>query len=142
MKISTAFPSKFLTASDLQGRNVRVIMGVVKTELVGKDQELKPVLYFQGKDKGMVLNKTNSRKIAESYGDDTDGWAGGELELYMAMVDMAGDTVEAIRVRIPPRNGGARPNNSWVAPPQAAPPPAAPQQSYADDGFGDSDVPF
>lgn len=99
MKMSSAFPSDFLKAADLQGQNVKVIMGEVQMKEIGDDK--KPVLYFQGKNKGLVLNKTNSKKIVEAYGDDTDGWAGRELILFEAMVDFKGDTVAAIRVRVP-----------------------------------------
>jgi hypothetical protein len=57
-------------------------------------------LHFQGKEKGMVLNKTNANKIAEMFGDDTDQWSGESITLYEAMVDFKGQTVPAIRVRI------------------------------------------
>ena len=100
MKISSAFPSKYLKAADLMDQNVNVIMSHVDMEDVG-DTDKKPVLYFKGKDKGVVLNKTNSRVITNAYGDDTEGWKDKPIILYPAMVDFRGDMVEAIRVRIP-----------------------------------------
>jgi hypothetical protein len=81
-------------------QNVNVTMSHVDMEDVG-DTDKKPVLYFNGKDKGVVLNKTNSRVITNAYGDDTEAWRGKPLILYPAMVDFRGDMVEAIRVRIP-----------------------------------------
>lgn len=105
MRISTAFPSDYLKAGDLGGRTVRVVMSHVEMKDIGGDH--KPVLYFQGKDKGMVLNKTNANNITALYGDDTDHWAGREIMLFPAMVDFQGKTVEAIRVRGPqPKDGG------------------------------------
>lgn len=100
MKISSAFPSKFLKAADLQDQNVNVTMSHVDMEDVG-DTDKKPVLYFNGKDKGCVLNKTNSKVITQAYGDDTETWRGKPLILYPAMVDFRGDMVEAIRCRVP-----------------------------------------
>ena len=100
MRISNAFPSKYLKASDLQDRNVAVTMSHVELEDIG-DSERKPVLHFHGKNKGLVLNKTNSRVIAGIYGDDTKTWDGKSLVLFPAMVDFRGDQVEAIRVRAP-----------------------------------------
>jgi hypothetical protein len=100
MKISSAFPSKFLRAADLQDQNINVTMSHVDMEDVG-DTDKKPVLYFNGKEKGCVLNKTNSKVITQAYGDDTEAWRGKPLILYPAMVDFRGDMVEAIRVRIP-----------------------------------------
>lgn len=101
MRMSAAFPSNYLRAADLQGRNVTVTIDRVAMEDIGGDH--KPVLYFRGKEKGMVLNKTNGNNISAAYGDETDDWAGGEIVLFPTMVDFQGRSVEAIRVRIPPR---------------------------------------
>jgi hypothetical protein len=100
MLITQAFPSKYLKAADLQDRNITVIMDRVEMEDIGDDGD-KPVLYFQGKEKGLVLNKTNSNTIAVVYGEETDDWAGKELILYPTMVDFQGRSVPAIRVRHP-----------------------------------------
>lgn len=99
MLISSAFPSNYLKCADLQDRNVKVLIDRVEMEDIGGDH--KPILYFQGKDKGLVLNKTNSNNISIVYGDDTDNWTGRELILYPAMTDFQGKTVPCIRVRIP-----------------------------------------
>lgn len=101
MKISETFPSKYLKAGDLQGRDVRVTMGNVELEKLGND--MKPVLYFKGKERGLCLNKTNSNTIAEAYGDDTDHWFGQEIILFSVMADYQGKVGPAIRVRVPPR---------------------------------------
>jgi len=100
MNINDAFPSKFLKASDLKGKSVSVHIGHVTTEEVAKGEN-KLILYFQGKEKGMVLNKTNANNIALIYGPDTDDWAGHEIVLFEAMVDFQGRTVAALRVRAP-----------------------------------------
>jgi hypothetical protein len=61
---------------------------------------MKPVLYFQGKDKGMVLNKTNSHMIASLTGSkDTDDWTGCQIRLYATETEFAGEMVECIRVK-------------------------------------------
>lgn len=101
MNINDAYPSKYLKADDLQGRKVTVIMADVKTEEVGKQKDFKAILYFKGKDKGMVLNKTNARKISEAYGPETNEWFGQPITLYEAQVEFQGDTVAALRVAIP-----------------------------------------
>ena len=108
VSISESFPSKYVKASDLKGQNVIVVIGQVTFERIGtNDKDDKPVLYFQGKSKGMVLNKTNATNIAHLYGDDTDDWAGREIVLFPAMVDFQGKTVEAIRVRPPAKKVSA-----------------------------------
>ncbi|MEH2501202.1 arabinogalactan endo-1,4-beta-galactosidase [Bradyrhizobium sp. AZCC 1578] len=99
MKMSEEFPSKYLKAADLQGREVRVIMANVEREKIGDDA--KPVLYFKGKDKGVVLNKTNAGTIADAYGDDTEDWYDQPLILFSVMVDFQGKVAPAIRCRVP-----------------------------------------
>lgn len=99
MKISEEFPSKYLKASDLQGREVKVVMANVEREKIGDDH--KPVLYFKGKDKGVVLNKTNAATIGDAYGDDTDDWYDQKIILFSVMVDFQGKVGPAIRMRVP-----------------------------------------
>lgn len=101
MNINDQFPSKYLKASDLQGRQVTVKMGRVEEEKIGDDQ--KPILYFQGKDRGVVLNKTNANNIAAIYGCETEDWYGKEITLVEAMVDFQGKSVPAIRMKAPHR---------------------------------------
>lgn len=126
MKVSQAYPSNYLKASDLQDRNVRVIISGYKMEKIGEDQ--KPVLYFKGKEKGLVMNKTNANNIAAEYGDDMDDWQGHEIILFSAWVDFQGKSVEAIRVRKPqPKDGNGAP---------------APKQSKAADAGMDDEIPF
>jgi hypothetical protein len=104
-KISEEFPSKYLRAADLQGRQVAVIIDRTEHEELGNDRKL--VLYFEGKQKGIVLNKTNAQTIVAAYGDDTDDWRGGELVLFSTMVSFNNQQVEAIRVKVPPRKPAA-----------------------------------
>lgn len=103
MLVSEAFPSKYLAAADIPEDNLRVIMGHVEPiEMKENNQTKKKLcLFFQGMDKGIVLNKTNATNIAAAYGDDTDGWMGRELILFTTWVDFQGKSVEAIRVRAP-----------------------------------------
>lgn len=99
MKISEEFPSQYLKAADLGGREVRVMMGRVERETIGQDKKL--VLYFKSKEKGLVLNKTNAGTIGDFYGDDTDDWYDQPLILFSVKTDFQGKPVDAIRCRVP-----------------------------------------
>jgi hypothetical protein len=101
MKLSDLYPSKYLKASDLQGKEPMAKIREVKIEEVGSDKERKPVLYFHGSDKAMILNKTNALAIGDHYGDDVATWAGKPIVLYSAWVDFGGKSTQAIRVRVP-----------------------------------------
>lgn len=126
--INEAFPSNYLKASDLGGASPIVTIDRVEFEPVGREKEMKAVVYFEGKDKGMVLNKTNAKNISGLVGSfETDDWVGFRIRLYATNVEFQGETVEAIRVKAAPANGN-------VARPQPTPPPPA--------DIDDSDIPF
>src|SRR5262249_26306156 len=99
MRLSILFPSKWLRAADLDGKEHAIIIDRLDAEVFGEDGE-KPVLYFQGRKKGLVLNKTNAFAIGEDYGDDTLAWKGKPLTLYATRVEFKGKVVDSIRVRI------------------------------------------
>jgi len=104
MDINAAFPSKWLKAADLKGNKVAVVISGVEMEDVGdKDEGEKPVCYFEGKSKGLVLNKTNSSMIAELCGNsfETDDWIGAKIILFSTKVDYQGRRVDAIRIDPP-----------------------------------------
>ncbi len=102
MRISEAYPSKYFKAADLDGQDRTVtIRACVQEELgQGSEMEVKPVLYFSGGQKGLVLNKTNAQAIAEDYGDDTEAWTGRDIVLFVQKVTFQGKLTPAIRVRI------------------------------------------
>ena len=99
MKGSDIFPSKYIKADDLQGRDVNVTISNVEMEKLGDDN--KPILYFKGKEKGMVCNRTNFDRIAFMYGDETDDWGGKQVTLTTEFVQFQGKTMKALRIKPP-----------------------------------------
>lgn len=89
--------SKWLKAGDLNKRKVRVT--IEKAEVVEfKDGSKKLALLFKGKEKGLVLNKTNAQLIAEQHGDEIRDWSGKEIAIYPTTTDFGGERVDCIRV--------------------------------------------
>lgn len=126
MKVSEVYTGegKYLKAADLQGKRVTVTIQTTAYESMKDDgTEMKVVVYFQGKEKGLALNKTNAETIAYFHGDDTEMWPGKAIELFTTMVEYQGKSVPAIR----------------VAPPANAPQQAAPAQPHS--GL-DDEIPF
>lgn len=117
MKVSNAFPSKYLAAADLNGKEPQVTIDRVEMASFD-DGSSKPAVYFVGHQKGVVLNKTNATNIAMVHGDDTDYWKGKNVILFTAWVDFQGKSVQAIRVRGVP----APLNQPQEAPPAQTPP--------------------
>jgi hypothetical protein len=95
------YPSKYIKHSDLKGQDVTVTIKCLVVEEVGMEGEKKPVLYFEGTDKGLVMNVTNANTIAAAYGRDTDAWKGKQITLYGTTTDFAGKPVDCVRVRPP-----------------------------------------
>ena len=92
----------FIYAFDLNGKDVTVtIRKVVQGELTstGGRKTKKPVVYFEGKEKGLALNSTNAKTIASLYGNYVEKWAGQSVTLFPTTTQMGGETVECIRIR-------------------------------------------
>jgi hypothetical protein len=140
VKINDLFRSKkSLAAADLVGKAVRVTIESVEVQKF--DEGEKPVLHFVGKDKTMVLNKTNALRIIEAVGDDeSDNWVGWSIVLYPTKVDYAGKRVDAIR--IDDRPGATKKPTSAPTRPTARPEPS--EEAFEDGGAmpDDSDIPF
>lgn len=98
MNINDVFPSKYLKNTDLDGRKLKLIISSVEMEEIGTDQ--KPVLYFEGKKKGLVLNKTKGAVLAASFSPETDGWIGKEIAIFPGMVSFQGQMVPSINVEV------------------------------------------
>jgi len=97
LKKSEAFPKKYLTVADLNGRHISVVIADLMQEEVSEKE--KPVLYFQGGTKPLVLNQTNWSMIEEIMGsEDTDDWVGRKIGLYPAKTDFQGKRVPCIRI--------------------------------------------
>ncbi len=101
MRISDAFPSKYLKAADLPHEVAVTIARIVLEDVSGDGSESRPVIYFEGKRKGLVLNRTNAHTIEQQlgYGDDTDGWIGQPLTLFPTSTTFRGSSVPCIRIR-------------------------------------------
>jgi hypothetical protein len=128
MNVNQVFPSQYLKASDLGDAEPVVVIARVVLEAIGRDKDHKLVIYFEGKSKGLVANKTIAKKLAELVGSpETEDWPGHPIRLYTTTADFGGESFEVIRVKAA---GLSRP---------AAPPPPPKPLGVIDDA---SDIPF
>lgn len=107
---ATQYEGNFLEAADLLGREVEVeIREVVPANTVrAEDGQIipKPILYFAGAKKGLILNKTNARRIILCYAPDRpsmDEWVGLKITLLNEddrRPDMNGRKGPCVRVKI------------------------------------------
>ena len=109
MKINDLYPSKYIKAEDLPANApVTVTIRTLTIEDLGEGQH-KPGLYFVGKEKGFILNKTNALIMAVSLGDESDAWLGKKIELFVEMKQFQGKLVQGISVRVPAQAAQAAP---------------------------------
>jgi len=94
MRTQDAFPSRFIKASDIGDAEVVATISKVEIEDIGDDR--KAVVYFVGKEKGLVCNRTNWDRIALAAGtDETDEWQGLKIMLFTKPVTFNGKTAPA-----------------------------------------------
>jgi hypothetical protein len=130
-KVSRILASRFVKPYELSYTDRRSAMiDKVTVEMFGNDQVEKLVATVSdgdGWEKDLVLNQTNLQRLATAYGDDTDGWDGQLVELWVVDVVYHGDTVQSTQI--------------GPAPPPALPaPPATPRLPLDKDL--DDDIPF
>jgi hypothetical protein len=98
----TMYDRDFIFHYDLGGRDVTVTIDHVKQgELTGTSgkKSKKPVVYFEGKDRGLAICKTNGGIIASLYGADVREWKGKRITLYPTKTMFGGKEVDCIRIR-------------------------------------------
>ena len=147
MNINEVFSGSFLKADDLKGKTVTVTISAI--EIKEFDDGKKIVIAFQGKDKCLVVNKTNANIIAENLrSQDTDDWVGERITLTIKKVEFQGRLVPAIRVVLLENKPAVRPSTAAPAVPAPVPEeppagqPAPPPHDPEDAGSPMDDVPF
>ena len=100
MNINDCFPSTYLKASDIG--NVGAIRPItidrVEVQDVNGNGEMKPILFVQGEERGIVLNKTNSETLSLMFGPETTAWHSQLCTLAVRTTTFNGKTVPCIRV--------------------------------------------
>jgi len=96
------FPTEFLAAEDLGGKDYDVTIESVQAESLRTTDGAadKFTIRFKGARKRLVLNKTNAKLIAAATGQpEARKWPGKRITLYPTNCQAFGETVTCIRVR-------------------------------------------
>jgi hypothetical protein len=137
-KRNDVFPSRYLTASDLNGKPITLTIESAPQETMNKTGEVKTVLHFRGTKKTLPLNRTNWDQVADVTGkDDTVDWPGHKVEVYPTTTQFGADTVDCIRLRAPAQGElKAAPAAAKTAKVKAKPPePEPPLADEMDDAI-------
>jgi len=96
MNYQEIYRSKYMKASDLNGRSATYTVNGCTAEDVGDDTKL--VLAFSEIDRPLVLNTTNANTMAELHGPETDSWGGKKVKLVPATTQYQGKLVKCTRI--------------------------------------------
>jgi hypothetical protein len=101
MDADSLFPSKYLSAVDVEPPITLTIFGVTQESMKGHDGEeiLKPVVSFRESKKSMVMNVTNKNILKGLFGNDTDDWINQKVTLCSEMVNAFGEMKPSVRVK-------------------------------------------
>jgi hypothetical protein len=106
LKGELLFPSKYLTAEDLKGKDVTVTINkVVREDLAmvapGGKRAIKKgtTVHFEKASKALVINVTNADSIAAMYGTKAEDWVGKKITLYPTTTMFGREMVTCIRIR-------------------------------------------
>lgn len=146
-EINDLFPSKWLVAADLEGKPCVLTIKKIEIETMkgrdGKADEIKPIVFFEEAEKGMVCNKTNATTISKLYGTNTDDWIGERITLFPTKVTWGKELVDAIRVdTVLPRKPKATANGNGEKKRAIAKPVTAPPETEDEEPGAESDIPF
>lgn len=64
-------------------------------------EEIKPVMYFQGKQKGLILTSTNQDFLRATFGDEITASYGKPITLRSVRKTIAGRGVDTIIIGLP-----------------------------------------
>ena len=135
MKIGDMIESKYLKQSDVGDEEIPVTVKGIKKVNVARDDEdpeYRWTVLFNEFPKPMVLNITNLKRMGKALGDDTDGWPGNQVLLYVDPdIEFGGNVVGGLRIKSIPRKvtRPARASDDEI-------------NRKLDDGRDTSDIPF
>jgi hypothetical protein len=104
---SDSYGGRFLNASHVTKPFVAAVVTVEAIE-VEEGKKPKPVLFLEGVDRGVVLNKTRYDAMSDITGSpDTDDWCGRKVLVKRGSTNYAGKKVACVELEAAPASTGA-----------------------------------
>jgi hypothetical protein len=83
MDMEKAIPSPWFTAQDFDGIGKEFTIANVMMQQVMA--QFKPIMWFQGQEKALILNATTNKVLIALYGKESNAWTGRKIVLYSYM---------------------------------------------------------
>lgn len=102
--VRSMYDSEYVAAWDLQGKDqvvtiAKVIPGEFSKSGTSKKDHA-PIVFFEGRAKGMVVNKTNRKTIGGIVGSfKAKAWVGAKITIFPTTCAFGPNIVDCIRVR-------------------------------------------
>lgn len=132
MKLSDLYPRRYATGHDLNGKAYTLTIERVQLEEMRPNHnapaEMKPVIYFENSEKGVIMSRTMAYQVAGVVGsEDTLDWPGQRITIYPQPMMVAGKQRVGIRARAP-SNGPDEPPAQMAEEDLTAAPPEEPEE--------------
>jgi hypothetical protein len=119
MKVSEEFPGYFLSGEEIGNKVVPVKVSSVRKEMVptrpGKPEEEVIALYFEGKKRGMRLNRTRAKELRKITGEDEmEKWIGKTVYLSTQSQRAFGEVIPVIHVQGSEKSNNAPPEQGEI----------------------------
>lgn len=94
------YPGRFLKSGELLGKKVTVTIADVEIdELEGeKGKRVQGIIHLKGKNKQIVLNKTNGLCLKGMFGRKLGDWIDKRIVIFQDQTRFGSDTVDCIRI--------------------------------------------
>ena len=92
--------SLYLKADDVEGKRFQLQIANVATDTFSRpdeDDETKLVLKFVDKEKGIVLNWSNLKRLKRAWGPETDDWVGKTVDIETTFWEQFGKNGFVVR---------------------------------------------
>lgn len=93
------YGGRFMTAGEVPNPIVGTIKYVEWESFArpGQKEETKAVVYLEEHKKGIVLNKTNARNLADAFSKDFTTWPGQRIQVRAERTSMSGKPLMGLR---------------------------------------------
>jgi hypothetical protein len=144
----SVYGSKFVSAGDIVARGGKHRSKIAKVETAdlrqdsGNTTRRRFVLYFDGLDKGMVLNQTNAGILKDALGKSPTKWVGADVGLYVEQVPFGNKRVPGLRLRVLGKPAAPAPATPPPAPAALVAAPVKPAPAEVDPKLNDDPGPW
>ena len=90
---------RYLQPPDIPDGGVRLRIKDCREVEVGTPPHPKPVVYFHGEPRGLILNATNWDALEALFGPESDGWIGHAIHLFTEPGTYQGKSYVGMRLR-------------------------------------------